>query len=778
MKGHRTLGLLLAGAAAVSAQTFNFLPGAIYPAGSGTLSAAVGDFNGDGKPDIAIGNAASNSISIYLSNGDGSFSAGATVSVPTCLVAFVGAGDFNHDGYIDLLAVCEFQTVVSVLPGTGRGTFGQPISTSLPQIAYVGLSPGNSQNVAIADFNNDGIPDLLIGLSGTNLKEDSFSVTVMLSNGDGTFQVPTPIIPPLTFAPSNSVVGDFNRDGNLDIAVAGVTGSEIPEVEIFLGLGDGTFQSPRSFPLELAAVLGSTVVADVNRDGIPDLIFEGTQLNSATGEIFVFLGAGDGTFNQSFNALETSGDVTVGLLAADLRGTGTPDLVEAIGDFEEAARGDASFTLVVRAGNGDGTFQNPVAIPFPAGLEPLSYGMLAGDWNGDSAIDLAFAALPAGTVFANTSTGVPLQNGIDALQDLPAGDLVVILNGNTPALALAVSKTQLQFSCVAGGAAPAAQAVKIFNAGTGALSWTVTANSPWLSVSPASGAGTASLTVSVVPGGLSPSTYTGTVQVTAAGATGSPQTITVTFTIGASSNQPVITGVVNGASFLPGFESGSWVTVQGSNLSNTNPGRTWTSSEIIDGNLPTSLDGTSVTIDGKPAFVYYISPTQLNVQAPTDSATGSVPVVVTNNGQPSAPFSAQLAAAAPAFFLYPGTSYAIAQHYPDYADVGNPNLISYTVAAHPGDVLILWATGFGATNPSTPAGVEVTGAPTVATAPTITVGGVPVSVINAVLSPGSAGLYQIAIQLPASVPLGAVTIQASVGGAISPAGISIYVSSQ
>jgi len=286
------------------------------------------------------------------------------------------------------------------------------------------------------------------------------------------------------------------------------------------------------------------------------------------------------------------------------------------------------------------------------------------------------------------------------------------------------------------------------------------------------------LTVSVSPGSLSPATYTGAVQITAAGATGSPKTVGVTLTISPSSSAPTITGVVNGASFQLGFEGGSWVTIQGANLSNTNPGRTWTTSEIVNGNLPISLDNTSVTIDGKPAFVYYISPTQLNVQAPTDSATGTVPVVVTNNGQVSAPFSAQLAAASPAFFLYPGTSYAIAQHYPDYADVGNPNVISYTIAAHPGDVLILWATGFGATNPPTSAGIEVTGAPAVATAPTITVGGAPVSVINAVLSPGSAGLYQIAIQLPASVPTGTVAIQASVGGAMSPAGILIYVSSQ
>jgi hypothetical protein len=117
---------------------------------------------------------------------------------------------------------------------------------------------------------------------------------------------------------------------------------------------------------------------------------------------------------------------------------------------------------------------------------------------------------------------------------------------------------------------------------------------------------------------------------------------------------PVITSVVNGASFQPGIEAGSWVTIKGANLANTFPGRNWRDDEVVNGNLPTSLDGVSVTIDGKPAFVYYISPTQINVQAPSDGATGAVSVVVTNNGSASAPATAQLQAAAPASFCFRG----------------------------------------------------------------------------------------------------------------------------
>ncbi|MDE3165531.1 MAG: SBBP repeat-containing protein [Acidobacteriota bacterium] len=239
---------------------------------------------------------------------------------------------------------------------------------------------------------------------------------------------------------------------------------------------------------------------------------------------------------------------------------------------------------------------------------------------------------------------------------------------------------------------------------------------------------------------------------------------------------PVITSVVNGASFQPGIESASWVTILGTNLSNTNPGRTWTAAEIPNGNLPTSLDNTSVTIDGKPASVYYISPTQINVLAPADTNTGPVNVVVTNNSQVSAPFRAPLVSYAPAFFLYGGTSYAIASRNPDYALLGNPSAVPGTIPAKPGDVLILWGTGFGPTNPPAPSGVTVTTALPVATAPVVTVGGTPATLIGVALSPGSVGLYQIAIQLPASMPTGTVAVQASVGGATSPSGISIYVS--
>jgi uncharacterized protein (TIGR03437 family) len=232
---------------------------------------------------------------------------------------------------------------------------------------------------------------------------------------------------------------------------------------------------------------------------------------------------------------------------------------------------------------------------------------------------------------------------------------------------------------------------------------------------------------------------------------------------------PVIASVLNAASFQPAIEAGSWVAIQGTNLANST--RPWQSSDFVGDNLPVSLDGVSVTIDGRSAFVEYISPTQINVQAPSDSAAGSVNVVVTNNGLTSAPATAQLQAVAPAFFLS-GANSVSASVIPGYTAV------TATAPAHPGDLVVLWGTGFGLTNPPFAAGTIVSGAPVTSTVPTVTVGGMQVPVVSSVLSTGTAALYQITIQLPANVPIGAPAVQASFGTASTQSGVTLFVEAQ
>jgi uncharacterized protein (TIGR03437 family) len=232
-------------------------------------------------------------------------------------------------------------------------------------------------------------------------------------------------------------------------------------------------------------------------------------------------------------------------------------------------------------------------------------------------------------------------------------------------------------------------------------------------------------------------------------------------------------GVVNGASFQPGIVANSWVTIQGAGLA---PKTDDWSKSIVNGALPTSLDGVSVSMEGKPAYIYYITPGQLNVLAP-DVSPGPVSVVVTTPGGSSAAFTAAASLYGPAFFLWPANQVvATRQDFSLAVKAGTFGGAS-TVAAKPGEVLILWATGFGPTNPVAPAGVAVPGAKaySTATAPVVTIGNISAVVYGAALAPGSVGLYQIAIQVPLSLADGDWPVQAMIGGVVSNAGALLTV---
>jgi uncharacterized protein (TIGR03437 family) len=165
-----------------------------------------------------------------------------------------------------------------------------------------------------------------------------------------------------------------------------------------------------------------------------------------------------------------------------------------------------------------------------------------------------------------------------------------------------------------------------------------------------------------------------------------------------------------------------------------------------------------VTIGGKPAVVYFVSPGQVNVLAP-DVAPGDVPVVVTNNGVGSAALKVHAGSVAPAFFQWGASEYALATRYPDNAFVANPSLGAGYVAAEPGDVLILWGTGFGGASPAV----------------TVTVAGMTAMVIGAALSPGLLGVYQVAIQLPDSLPSGDTLLKATVAALSTPDNVYLFI---
>ncbi|HWQ56998.1 MAG TPA: choice-of-anchor V domain-containing protein [Bryobacteraceae bacterium] len=241
----------------------------------------------------------------------------------------------------------------------------------------------------------------------------------------------------------------------------------------------------------------------------------------------------------------------------------------------------------------------------------------------------------------------------------------------------------------------------------------------------------------------------------------------------AGGTAPTIASAVNGASFQPVISPGAWVSIGGTNLAAGT--RSWRADEIIDNVLPTALDGVSVTINGKPAAVAFISPTQLNVLSPPDTAAGPVPVVVTTASGTSTAFTVQMQAVAPAFFVW-NNRYAVATR-PDFSLVGPVGLFPglTTTPARPGDVIVLWGTGFGATDPAAPAGRAVTGLHNLVTPPAVRIGGLPAEYLGGALTPGSAGLYQIVVRVPEAVPEGDLAVVAEFPGAASPSNLFLTV---
>ena len=235
---------------------------------------------------------------------------------------------------------------------------------------------------------------------------------------------------------------------------------------------------------------------------------------------------------------------------------------------------------------------------------------------------------------------------------------------------------------------------------------------------------------------------------------------------------PQIASVVNAASFTGSIASGAWVSIFGQNLASTT--RIWGAGDFPGGKLPTSLAGVSVTIDGKPAYVYYISPTQVNVLAPVDSITGPVSVQVTTSTGQSTAFTVQKTAAAPAFFQFDpqGRKY-IAAEFADYSLVGPAGLFGTAAVTRPaksGEVVLLYATGLGATSPAYPDGQILTAAYPLAVPASVIVGGVHAVVQFAGLI--APGLYQLNVQLPA-LPNGDTSVVIDLGGGVtSAAGVS------
>lgn len=343
-------------------------------------SMVTGDFNGDGKLDLAFDSALSPSgeLCIALGNGDGSFQQQhcnqADLNVgPSSLIA----GDFNGDGKLDLAIANgnDGTNTIAMFLGNGDGTLETNNNTY----------PAGPDPIALAtgDFNRDGKLDLAV-VNVTSPPSGEFSI--LLGNGDGTFQAPVPYtVATATSGLVNVVIGDFNRDGNLDLVLSGFDST--PNFDYFVaGNGDGTFQ-PAVQTQSIYPYSYYSTAADFNGDGNLDLAV--TNYVNILG-VSILLGNGDGTFQPGVDySVGTPGfNILCPMAIDDLNADGILDLI-----YCDALNNNGSYYGSVEGfllGNTGGTFQTATSLgtrPAP----PSSTVMVTGDFNGDGKVDMVVA---------------------------------------------------------------------------------------------------------------------------------------------------------------------------------------------------------------------------------------------------------------------------------------------------------------------------------------------------------------------------------------------------
>ena len=337
-----------------------FKAGVYYSAGYNPSSLAIGDLNGDAKLDLAVANIGKpdehpnyySSVSVLLGNGDGSFQSAMNYgagSEPSSLAI----GDLNGDAKPDLAVANRWSDDISVLLGNGDGSFQSAMNYSAGDYPFF---------VAIGDLNGDAKPDLAAANYGKYPNYD-FSVSVLLGNGDGSFQ--SAMNYGAGSEPSSLAIGDLNGDAKPDLVVAN-EGSD--DVSVLLGNGDGSFQSAMNH--SAGDYPSSVAIGDLNGDAKPDL----AVANRGSDDVSVLLGNGDGSFQSAMNYGVGSEPSSVAI--GDLNGDAKPDLAM-------ANRWSADISVLL--GNGDGSFQN--AMNYWVGSARSSVAI--GDLNGDAKPDLA-----------------------------------------------------------------------------------------------------------------------------------------------------------------------------------------------------------------------------------------------------------------------------------------------------------------------------------------------------------------------------------------------------
>jgi hypothetical protein len=393
-----------------------------YPVGLEPMQLITADFNGDHIPDLATANFASNTVSILINNGDGTFRPQLQFATGQSPIG-IAAVDWNKDGKMDLVVVnveADPEHKVSILLGNGDGTF-QP-HQDIP-------GAPNAITIAAGDFNHDGNPDIA---TGENLLGNA--VYVSLGNGKGgvlaqkiTSNIGLSPQPPAdnSFRLSKIVLADFNRDGKDDlyyIECCNTSGDELlGAFGVLVGNGDGTFTDRHSTgpilrPNDLVAV-------DINQDGLTDAVVPFLRCANLCLDAGVFINNGDGTFRGG--AGSNVGIVHPGVVAGaafDVDGDGLKDFVFLSNSLDNPPGPLPTIHMIVQKQNADGSFAKPpeapggptelvdVALNAPLMQTPL---VVVADFNHDGKPDLAIAEAADVPVFValNTTPSSPCTVG-------------------------------------------------------------------------------------------------------------------------------------------------------------------------------------------------------------------------------------------------------------------------------------------------------------------------------------------------------------------------------